>query len=97
MKEIYNDTTKKMTKIQNFTLHNYIKIEKLNESVLILNLINVANSFINNLKKDYDILLTAILFTKRGKLVPRLITMEHIFNIAKKTFLIIKRKYSQVQ
>ena len=53
MTEVYNDTTNKTIKIQNFTLHNLIKIEKLNESISILNSIYLANAFIESLKKDY--------------------------------------------
>ena len=84
MQEVYNDTTLKIMKIQNFTLSNLIKIEELNESLAIINSINLANNFIDSLKDDYNTLLNAILFAKNGNLHPNIISMEKIYTIAQK-------------
>lgn len=86
MSEIYNDTTLKISKLQNVTINNKKNINNLNESISIMNSISLTESFIESLKDDYQTILNAILFAKKGTPHPALITKEKIFNITKEKF-----------
>ena len=69
------------------TLTNAININKLNESISIMNSINIATSFIYDLKNDVDTILQAALSVKEGTLHPSLLTKEKVFEIASNTFI----------
>ena len=58
-------TDRKKIILQNLTLTNTTNINKLNESISIMNSINIGTVFINSLKDDFDIILQATLSAKK--------------------------------